>query len=171
MGTESVNVLIAIHGHEPDGWTKEVPPALADNSNAVVRILVVDEPPPAPFTSLLPAARRRYVGAVRMWREIAAAIRRRSIDELVPRLPVRPEVVYVPCVRGDSGRTIVQHAAAWPVHIVVVGRDGRAGLSRGLVPPVHERVVREAPCAIIVAPAAPVSAVILRRSLAAGVSR
>jgi nucleotide-binding universal stress UspA family protein len=174
MVIEPLRILIAVHGHEPDGWTEEVGPALAANPNALIRVLVVDEPPPAGFTSLLPAARRRYAGAVRMWRETAADARRRSLDELVPRLPHRPEVIHAPCVRGEAGRTIAEQAAAWPAHIIVVGRDARPGLSRGLLPRVHERVVRDAPCAIVVAPAAPSGTVSLRRGphrLATGVPR
>jgi nucleotide-binding universal stress UspA family protein len=165
MVTEPLKILIAIHGHEPDGWTEEVRPALAPNPSALIRVLVVDEPPPAGFTSLLPAARRRYAGAVRMWREIAADARRRSLDELVPRLPARPEILHTACARGNAGRTIAEHATAWPAHIVVVGRDARPGLSRGLLPRVHERVVRDAPCAIIVAPAAPSRPLTLRRGV------
>jgi nucleotide-binding universal stress UspA family protein len=168
MATELLNILIAIHGHEPHGWTDEVRPGLAHGAGAVVRLLVVDEPPPAGFTSLLPAARRRYAGAVRAWRQIAAEARRRSVDALVPRLPAPPQLVHVRCPGGDAGRTIVQHAAAWPAHILVVGRDARPGLSRGLVPPVHERVVREAPCAVVVAPAKIARVVPLRRGLATG---
>lgn len=166
MVTEPLKILIAIHGHEPDGWTEDVRPALAPNPSALIRVLVVDEPPPAGFTSLLPAARRRYAGAMRLWREVAADVRRHSLDALLPRLPTRPEVVHAGCARGDAGRTIAEHATAWPAHIVVVGRDARPGLSRGLLPRVHERVVRQAPCAIIVAPAAPSEPVLLRRRLA-----
>ena len=174
MVTEPLRILIAVHGHEQDGWTEEVRPALAPNPDAVVRVLVVDEPPPAGFTSVLPAARRRYAAAVRLWREIAADERRRHLDELVPRLPGHHEVIHTACVRSDPGRTIADHAAAWPAHIVVVGRDARPGLSRGLLPRIHERVVRDAPCAVIVAPPSSAASVAMRRRLggmATGVPR
>jgi nucleotide-binding universal stress UspA family protein len=167
MVTTPLKILIAIHGYEPDGWTEGVRPALAPNPSALLRVLVVDEPPPPGFTSLLPAARRRYAGAVRMWRELAVAARRRSLDELLPRLPHPPEVVHTACARGDAARTIAEHAAAWPAHMIVVGRDAQPGLSRGLLPPVHERLVRKASCVIVVAPAAPSSPLTLRRRLGA----
>ena len=142
MVTEPLTMLIAIHGHEPDGWTDEIRPALAAHPGARIRVLIVDEPPPPRFTSLLPAARRRYAAAVRQWREIAAAARRRSLDELLARLPHRPEIVHAACVRGDAGKTIAEHATAWPAQILVVGRDARPGLPRRRVTRAHDPVVR-----------------------------
>jgi nucleotide-binding universal stress UspA family protein len=142
MVTEPLTMLIAIHGHELDGWTEEIRPALAAHPGARIRVLVVDEPPPAGFTSLLPAARRRYAAAVREWREIAADARRRRLDELLARLPCRPEIVHATCVRGDAGRTIAEHAAAWPAQVLVVGRDARTGLSRRVVSRAHAPLVR-----------------------------
>jgi nucleotide-binding universal stress UspA family protein len=152
--TERVNILLAIHGHEPEGWADEVRVALTPNPQAVIRVLVVDEPAPAGFTSLLSPARRRYAQAVRLARGLAAEARQRRLDALLARLPARPEVVHAAC-EGDEGRTIAAHAAAWPAHIVVVGRDARTPLPRWLVAAIHERVVREAPCAVIVATPAP----------------
>jgi len=152
--TERLNILIAIHGHEPEGWADEVRVALTPNPDAVIRVLVLDEPAPAGFTSLLPAARRRYAGAVRLARALAAENRQRRLDALLSRLPARPEVVHTVCA-GDEGRTIATHAGAWPAHIVVVGRDARTPLPRWLLAAIHERVVREAPCAVVVAAPAP----------------
>lgn len=162
--TERLKILIAIHGHEPEGWTDEVRVALTPNPDAHIRVLVVDAPRPAGFTSLLPAARRRYAGAVHVARAIAANARRRQLDALLARLPARPEVIETPC-EGDEGRTIAAHAAAWPSHIVVVGRDARTPLPRWLVAAIHERVVREAPCAVIVAAPAPRRSARARRRL------
>jgi nucleotide-binding universal stress UspA family protein len=162
--TERLKILIAIHGHEPEGWTDEVRIALTPNPTAFIRVLIVDEPAAAGFTSLLPAARRRYAAAVRMAREIAADERRRRLDALVARLPARPEVLHTAC-QGDAGRTITAHAAAWRAHIVVVGRDARTPLPRWLMAAIHERVVREAPCAVIVAAPASRGAAPLGRRL------
>lgn len=169
MVTEPLRILVAVHGHERDSFADEVRRALSPQPAAVVRILVVEEPRAAGFTSLLPAARRRYRGAVRRWREIAAAARARTVDALVPRLPAGGEVVHTAC-RYDVGHTIVEHAAAWPAHVIVVGRDSRGGLSRFILSPVHVRVVREAPCTVVVVPATAAAAVPLRR-VAADLSR
>ena len=173
--TEGLKILIAIHGHELEDWIDEVRRALVPTSTALVRVLVVDEPPPAGFTSLLPAARRRYAAAVRMYREIAAAERRRRLDDLIPRLPTRPQVIHTVHDHRGAGRTIAMHASNWPAHVVVVGRDGRSPLSRWLLSSIHECVVREAPCTVVVVPASAASgAAALRRGVgrvATGLSR
>jgi nucleotide-binding universal stress UspA family protein len=160
--TERLQILIAIHGHEPDGWTEEVRLALTPTNDALLRVLIVDAPRAAGFTSLLPPARRRHAAAVRLTRGIAADERRRRLDTLVSRLPAHPEVVHTPG-GSDAGRAIVAHATAWPAHIVVVGRDERPSLPRWLVPAIHERVVREAPCAVIVAAPASSAVALVRR--------
>jgi nucleotide-binding universal stress UspA family protein len=148
--TEPVKILIALHGHEPDGWIEEVRVALTPNPAAHIRVLVVEEPRPAGFTSVLPAARRRYAAAVHQARALATDARRRRLEALLARLPVRPELVHAACER-DEGQTIAAHAAAWPASIVVVGRDARTPLPRWLLAAIHERVVGDAPCAVIVA--------------------
>jgi nucleotide-binding universal stress UspA family protein len=56
--------------------------------------------------------------------------------------------------RADAGRTIADHAAACQADVIVVGRDPRSGLTRGLVGAIHERVVQHATCAVLVTPAA-----------------
>jgi len=148
--TEKLKVLIAIHGHEPDGWADEVRVALTPTPDAAIRVLVVEEPALAGFTSLLPAARRRYADARRLARALAADRRQRRLDALLACLPACPHIVHARC-EGDEGRTIAAHAAAWPAHIVVVGRDARTPLPRWLMAAIHERVVGEARCAVIVA--------------------
>jgi nucleotide-binding universal stress UspA family protein len=148
--TEQLKILIAIHGHEPEGWTDDVRVALTPSPDAVIRVLVVGEPAAAGFTSLLPVARRRYADALRLARALATDSRRRRLEALLAHLSAPPEVVHTAC-DTDEGRTIAGHAAAWPAHIVVVGRDARTPLPRWLVPAIHERVVRDAPCAVIVA--------------------
>jgi len=152
--TERLKILIAIHGHEPEGWADEVRLALTPNPDAVIRVLEVDEPAPPGFTSLLPAARRRYADALRLARVLAADRRRRRLDALLAYLPAHPEIIHE-VSKGDEGRTIAAHAAAWPAHIVVVGRDARTPLPRWLLTAIHERVVGEAPCAVVVAAPAP----------------
>jgi len=152
--TGTLKILIAIHGHEPEGWADEVRVALTPNPDAAIRVLVVEEPAPAGFTSLLPAARRRYADALRLARALASDRRRRRLDALLAYLPAHPDIVHAVC-KDDEGRTIVAHAAAWPAHIVVVGRDARTPLPRWLLVAIHERVVGEAPCAVVVAAPAP----------------
>ena len=59
-----VNILVAVHGHEPSGWTREVPRVIAAHGFARLRVLMVLDAPPVAFTSVLPAARRRFDAAL-----------------------------------------------------------------------------------------------------------
>jgi nucleotide-binding universal stress UspA family protein len=147
-------ILIATHGHEREGWTDELRGAVP--RPGVVRLLVVDDVVPPPFTSLLPVARRLHGAALAASRQEAHERGRPVLDVLdaLADLPRPVEVVRIPGCR-DPGLTITTHAREWPADVVVVGRDSRGRLERALLGSVHERVVRSAPCAVLVVPAAP----------------
>lgn len=59
---------------------------------------------------------------------------------------------------SESGRTygaIVEHAARIGADLIVMGSHGRHGLRHLLLGGVAEKVVRDAPCAVLVVPALP----------------
>ena len=58
-------------------------------------------------------------------------------------------------VTGDPAATIMSEAAAKQVQLIILGTHGRRGVTRFLMGSVAERVLREAPCAVLVVPAAP----------------
>ena len=58
-------------------------------------------------------------------------------------------------VTGDPAAAIVREAAAKQVQLIILGTHGRRGVTRFLMGSVAERVLREAPCAVLVVPAAP----------------
>ena len=154
----AVKILIAVHGHEPAGWVREVPRLVAAHGFALLRLLMVLDVPPVAFTSLLPAARRRFNAALAETRRLEEQRVSATVGELINALPFPPEVRRLRVWQSDAGRGIVAHAALWPADVVIVGRDGRSRLQRAALAPVHERVVRLAECAVLVAPApAPVA--------------
>jgi nucleotide-binding universal stress UspA family protein len=55
------------------------------------------------------------------------------------------------CVLGIPHATIVDTATAGKHDIVVLGSHGRTGLKRALLGSVAERVVRHAPCTVVIA--------------------
>jgi len=148
----AVQILIAVHGHEPAGWVHEVPRLVAAHGLAVLRLLMVLDAPPVAFTSLLPAARRRFNAALAETRRLEEQRVSATVGALINALPFPPEVRRVRVWQSDPGRAIVAHAALWPADVVIVGRDGRSRLQRAALTPVHERVVRLAACAVLVAP-------------------
>ena len=54
--------------------------------------------------------------------------------------------------RGAAGQTIVETARRKGVDLIVIGTHGRTGLQHLLIGSVAERVVRLAPCPVIVVP-------------------
>ena len=58
-------------------------------------------------------------------------------------------------VTGQPAAEIMRWAAAKQVQIIIIGTHGRRGVTRFLMGSVAERVLREAPCAVLVVPATP----------------
>jgi nucleotide-binding universal stress UspA family protein len=56
-------------------------------------------------------------------------------------------------LRGVAASEIVEQAKRWPADLIVMGTHGRTGLEHALVGSVAERVVRRAPCPVLVVPA------------------
>jgi nucleotide-binding universal stress UspA family protein len=61
-------------------------------------------------------------------------------------------------VTGQPAAAIVSWAAAKQAQLIIIGTHGRHGVTRFFLGSVAERVLREAPCAVLVVPAARVSA-------------
>jgi nucleotide-binding universal stress UspA family protein len=146
-------ILVAVHGYEPHGWVHDVVRAIPSPEASTIRVLTVLDVPSPPFTSLIPAARRRYRGALAEWRRLAEARTQPSLEALRARLGRPPEIVTAPAREGDPGRAIVEHARAWGADVIIVGRDTRSRMARLPLPAAHERVVSDAPCAVLVTPA------------------
>jgi nucleotide-binding universal stress UspA family protein len=157
-----VNILVAVHGFEPEGWTHEVPRVIAAHGDARLRVLMVLDTPPVAFTSLVPAA-RRFDAALAETRQRETARVSATVGELITVLPFPPEVQRVRAWRSDPGRSIVAHATLWRADVVIVGRDSRSRLQRAAFDPVHERVVRLAGCAVLVIQAPAVATPARRR--------
>ena len=58
-------------------------------------------------------------------------------------------------VTGEPAAEIMRWAAAKQAQIIIIGTHGRRGVTRFLMGSVAERVLREAPCAVLVVPAMP----------------
>jgi universal stress protein A len=68
---------------------------------------------------------------------------------------VGPEVpVTVAATGGDPAEENLRYARREPIDLIVVGTHGRTGVSRAILGSVAERVVRGAPCPVLVVPAA-----------------
>jgi hypothetical protein len=54
---------------------------------------------------------------------------------------------------GDAANEIARYAREHGVDLIVIGTHGRTGMSRALLGSVAERVIRTAPCPVLVVPA------------------
>ena len=147
-------MLIAMYGQETLGWVREV--ARTASRPDSVRLVVVDEGRAPAFTSLLPAARRRFGTALAAWRRELEDRQQAVLEALLPDLPASAEVVRVRSA-ADAGRAIAAYANAWPADVVLVAHDCRGRAECALTGRVHECVVRLARCAVLVIAADPLA--------------
>jgi nucleotide-binding universal stress UspA family protein len=109
--------------------------ALAENHQASLTILYVYAPGfGTPELAGDGDADRRY------WREQLEQIR--PVDNRIP--------VHHVFLEGDPASEIVRYAADAAIDLIVMGTHGRTGLERLLMGSVAEKVMREAPCSILV---------------------
>ncbi len=117
---------------------------LARRFEGELELVHVHMPLPAVGTDLLAspvavddAAPAEVEGAIAMWRDEA--------ERLVGR-PVRTMLLS-----GEPASELLRHARERELDVLVVGTHGRRGLRRVVLGSVAERLVREAPCAVVVA--------------------
>ncbi len=146
---EATRVLIAIHGSEPGGWGPEAQQAVNRWTRPTVRILAILAVPSPPFTSLIPAAARRYRAARAAWETAERARLQRVIDEISPGLPEVTEVVWTPVSYADPGRAIAAHARAWAADVLLISAAPAAGVWLGAL---HDRIIRRVHCPVLVTP-------------------
>lgn len=91
-----------------------------------------------------------YVGPTA---EIITGIRQQLARELEAQAePYRAQGLKVETlvIEGPPYRCIIEYAKEWGADLVVTGTHGRTGLSHALTGSVAERVVRMAPCPVLV---------------------
>jgi len=145
----ATRILLAIHGGEPTGWVRAAHRALGLWDRPAVRVLGLVAVPSPPFTSLIPAAARRYQAARAAWEEAERGRVRGVIDAVMPVLPADVDVVWVRVSYTDPGRTITEHARVWAADVVLLAAPSAAGPWLGGLP---EGVVRRARCPVLMAP-------------------
>jgi nucleotide-binding universal stress UspA family protein len=145
----ATRVLVAIHGSEPAGWGPEAYRTVTMWTQPSVRILAFLAVPCPPFTSLIPAAARRYRAARAAWEDAERARVQRVIDEIAPGLSAVPEVVWTRVSYRDPGRAIAEHARAWAADVLLISAAPAAGLWLGAL---HERIIRRVHCPVLVTP-------------------
>ena len=83
--------------------------------------------------------------------EAMAAAARAQLDDAARRIGIPATTVVT---HGAAATGIIAAASQPPAALVVIGTHGRTGLPRWLLGSVAERVVRDAPCSVLVVPLA-----------------
>lgn len=137
------NVCCAVDFGDPSRAALEQAADLARFLGAELTIVHVTPPPPTVPADVLAAT----TGAVAPAVEEAEALETwRAEAELRAGKSVRARLLG-----GDPAREIVRLVGEDGFDLVVVGTHGRTGLRRAVMGSVAERIVREAPCAVLVA--------------------
>jgi nucleotide-binding universal stress UspA family protein len=143
-------VLVAVHGYESPRWVPETCRLVSTWTESPVHLLAVLDVPRPPFTSLSRFARAAYDAARARWTELERLRLQPSLGALCAGLPADIEVSSVHAPNGDLALTIAREAGAWAADIVVVGPPVGSQRSWVRTGPVHERLVRLAPCTVVV---------------------
>jgi nucleotide-binding universal stress UspA family protein len=137
-------ICCAIDFSEPSRLAMREAAELARRLGGHLELLHVHAlPPPAVDIEATPASAELVETPVRElhdsmtpWREEAAGIAGRPVGATI--------------TPGGAADEIVRFARDHPTDVLVLGTHGRAGLARLLLGSVAERVVREAPCSVLV---------------------
>lgn len=118
------------------------------NTGCELHLLHVIPEPPAQF----------WKGYIYEVDENVDARAKREIDAKLaeayqPRVPADVKLVIAMRI-GEAGQKILEYAAAEDVDLVIVGRQGAGKVGKILFGNVSERVVRKAPCPVLVIPPA-----------------
>jgi universal stress protein A len=116
--------------------------ALAERSDASIKLLHVLDPMYVPGRFDSPRLRPLRAEALEDARLKLAKLAKRGVKSHVP---VRHQVL-----KGIAYSVIVEEAAKGKVDMIVMGSSGRTGMSRFLVGSVAEKVIRHAPCPVLI---------------------
>lgn len=134
---------VAFDGSSESRAAVDLAAELALGAQATIRLIGVAQRPPGPAVGMTGAwidAEFDYRDALRREMETVA-------DGLPPAL--RAQVVLAD---GEPAAALVEHAA--PLSLLVTGSHGRGPILRALLGSVSDAVLRQAPCPVLVVPAA-----------------
>lgn len=141
-------IVAAVDFSDTSGDVLEAACELARANHGHVHLLhVVQDPLQTPYT--VEAFGLDLDALLREWRESA----RQQLTELAERQRPAPEFLTIATAAGHTAAAgILQYATEQHADLVVVGSHGRGFVDRLLLGNVAERVLRRAPCPVMVVP-------------------
>ena len=149
----STHILLATDFSEASLTAVQKAGEMARVLDAKLTVLHVHGHPPEPPEAYVPAERMVFSSDLDDDAEAA-------LDELKSTLLADVEWISVATVEhGMSAKAICDYARAHGIDLIVMGSHGRSGLAHFFVGSVAEKVVKHAPCAVLVVPNAAVAGV------------
>ena len=138
-------ILVPVDFSEPSGRALDCAKTLAEKFSASLHLLTVV---PDPFT--LPNPSQWYVPAPGGYVEGLRRDAEIHVNELLnpdehKRFEARDAVLF-----GDAPEKILEYVGIERIDMIVMGTHGRGGVARALLGSVAERIVRAAPCPVLI---------------------
>lgn len=140
------HVLVATDLSEASRPALESAAFFGREHGAKLQLLHVFDPSPYVPTTMMAGASALLSQAAKEMRESFERALEERREELFPGM----DVEIVTLRRDDPGAGIAEQAKAIGADLIIVGSHGRTGLKRVLLGSVAERVVRLAPCPVLV---------------------
>jgi nucleotide-binding universal stress UspA family protein len=145
---QSIKHILVAHDFEPDSDAAlDYALGLARSLGARITLLHTYEVPSMGAPELLVMATD--------WTKQIGTVARESLDKITARAAGSGTPIASEVREGAAWREVESFAREHQVDLVVVGSHGRRGLSRALLGSVAEKIVRTAPCPVLVVRAPP----------------
>jgi nucleotide-binding universal stress UspA family protein len=145
-----MRIVLGTDGSEGARWAGEMILAMPFRPPVhVTAIAAVDVPEP-PFTSLTPAARRAYSDALATMRREAEEVALKALEAAEATLAGRVTDLATRVMRAPAAPSLMEMAEALRADLLVVGSRGLGPVKELLLGSVSQRVVRYAPCSVLI---------------------
>lgn len=146
-----MRIVLGADGSEGARWAGAVLVALPFPPPVEVTILsAVDVPEPA-FTSLTPVARRAYGQALATMRRQAEEVALKAIEAAAEGLEGRVASLATRLKQGSPATALIDMAEGLRANLIAVGSRGLGPVKEFLLGSVSHKVVRSAPCSVLIA--------------------
>jgi nucleotide-binding universal stress UspA family protein len=146
-----MRIVLGVDGSEGARWAGEMLVALPFPPPVEVTILsAVDVPEPA-FTSLTPMARRAYGQAMATMRREAEEVALKAIEAAAEVLDGRVASLATRLKQGSPATALIEMAEGLRANLIAVGSRGLGPVKEFLLGSVSHKVVRCAPCSVLIA--------------------
>jgi len=146
-----MRIVLGVDGSEGARWATEALLALPVSPPVEVTILSAVEMPEAHFTSLTPMARRAYGQAMATMRREAEEVALKAVETAAEALEGRVTTLSTRLKQGHPATSLLETAETLRADLIAMGSRGLGPVKEFLLGSVSHKVVRCAPCSVLIA--------------------